>query len=79
MGIIDIAIITLTCETCGIEETHKCLDKGSMWSGSSWGEMPEFEHFDVESRGGGYQEPEIISATCKRCGSKAKENRKYRV
>ena len=77
MGTIDAAYIKLTCEKCGISEERRYSDKGSMWGGSHWNNIPAFDNFDVESTEGGKQEPHIKSAKCKHCGSVPKIDHRY--
>ena len=77
MGTIDKLWIKLSCDACEGSETRSVLDKGSMWSGSHWGDLGSFLAFDVESRGGGGQEPEVVSSICKSCGAAAKVETAY--
>lgn len=67
MGIIDKTTYTLKCPQCGRTGTATTRDKGSGWSGSSWGSFSIAEGFELESTGGGKVEPTIVSATCTRC------------
>jgi transcription elongation factor Elf1 len=70
MGIIDKTTYTLTCPDCGNKELASVLDKGSSWGGSSWQSGASFQSFNTQWSGGGNQEPKLISASCKNCGSK---------
>lgn len=78
MGTLDSAWIRLSCKKCGITEDKRYSDKGSMWSGSCWNDIPAFEDFDIESTPGGKQEPEIISAKCAACGETADKEHGYK-
>ncbi len=71
MGIIDKTTYTLTCPKCGAVEVATILDKGSNWGGPHWQSAARFSQFDTTWEGGGSREPELKSATCKQCTSKA--------
>jgi hypothetical protein len=71
MGIIDSTSYTLECPKCATSESAKVLDKGSGWGGSSWQDGATFEKFITSWSGGGRQEPDLVSATCKECGQPA--------
>jgi hypothetical protein len=71
MGIIDSTVYTLQCQKCGTKESAKVLDKGSGWGGSAWQRGAEFSKFDTQWTGGGREEPQLVSATCKKCGQPA--------
>lgn len=68
MGVIDSKIFNLTCPHCNENEEQTVLDKGSGWNGSSWAYNVFFSKFDVAYKGGGQDDPEILSAKCKKCG-----------
>jgi predicted RNA-binding Zn-ribbon protein involved in translation (DUF1610 family) len=68
MGIIDSTWFRFTCPKCGTNETVVVHDKGSGWSGSAWGTIRPLTRFDVTATGGGKEEPEVKTATCKTCG-----------
>ncbi len=67
MGIIDKKNYTLTCKNCNEMESSFILDKGSSWNGSSWDSKATYSKFDTYWDGGGIKEPELLSATCKKC------------
>jgi hypothetical protein len=69
MGTLDSTTHSFNCQFCKISELIKILDKGSTWGGSHWQKGPELKHFDVIWKGGNKIEPEILSATCKQCGT----------
>lgn len=71
MGVIDSIVYMLQCQKCRTKESVKILDKGSGWSGSSWQYEANFSKFDTQWTGGGQKEPELVSATCKKCGQPA--------
>ena len=71
MGFIDKTTYTLSCPNCGVDETASILDKGSNWGGPSWQYGAKFAKFESEWSGGGQQEPELVSASCKSCGTDA--------
>jgi hypothetical protein len=71
MGIIDSTVYTLRCPKCGTSESAKVLDKGSGWGGSSWQDGASFANFNTAWNGGGTQEPELVSATCRKCDQPA--------
>jgi len=71
MGTIDSTLYTLRCPKCGAIESVKVLDKGSGWGGSSWQDGADFANFNTAWSGGGAQEPELVSATCKECAQPA--------
>lgn len=71
MGIIDQKRFTVTCLECGSSESATIFDKGSGWSGSSWGSDAQLTNFNANWEGGGKSEPEIKTATCKVCGATA--------
>ena len=77
MGTIDKCTYTLTCTKCGATEFSSVLDKGSSWSGSSWETGTEFFGFNTAWSGGGIDEPELQSASCKQCGIPATVSSKY--
>lgn len=76
MGIIDKCTYTLICPQCEISESASVLEKGSGWGGSSWEARASFAKFTTEWQGGGKSEPELLSATCKVCGSEASKTSK---
>jgi hypothetical protein len=76
MGIIDKKTFILIC-SCGAEETASILDTGSNWGGSFWQSRKSFSKFNTTWSGGGQEEPEIISATCKVCGKSPEIKSKY--
>jgi len=78
MGYIDNLCVTLTCPKCGAVEEAAALDKGSAWNGSHWHRFDEFKLFNTTCDGGGKQEPTIVAATCKKCGSTVNPNYAYR-
>lgn len=69
MGLIDETSFTLSCPKCRTSESHKVLDKGSRWGGPHWQSAVAFEHFHVQWKGGGKEEPIIVSASCRSCGT----------
>jgi ribosomal protein L37E len=71
MGTIDSTTHTLGCAACGIEESATVLDKGNMYSGSSWQAGASFAKFETTWTGSGKTEPTLLTATCKRCGASA--------
>ena len=77
MGTIDKLWVKLTCETCGATETASALDKGSMWSGSHWLGLGGFSLFEVHTSGGGLKEPEVTTASCKKCRAPAGVEQAY--
>ena len=77
MGTIDRCTYTLTCPKCGQTESASISDKGSMWSGSYWGERAEFSYFDTVWSGGAKEEPELQSASCKKCNIPPEVTSKY--
>jgi len=77
MGIIDQKCFTVACPTCGSSESATISDKGSGWSGSSWGSHTQLKKFDAIWEGGGKSEPEIKTATCKSCGTTANVESRY--
>jgi hypothetical protein len=80
MGVIDKCTYTLSCDVCAVSEVKSVLDKGSCWSGSSWGSPPKFSNFNVSWNGdGGRKEPGLVSATCRKCGKPANIESKYSV
>jgi len=72
MGTIDKTTYKLSCTTCSVSETTSVLDKGSNWGGSWWQEGASLSLFDTQWSGGGNQEPQLKSATCKKCAAPAK-------
>jgi len=77
MGVIDKLWIKVTCEGCKATETSSVLDQGSGWSGSHWGSPGPFTQFDVICEGGGKEEPTVVFAKCKACGSAATVQEAY--
>lgn len=80
MGISDKLNFTLSCEKCAVSETVSALDKGSGWDGphwSDWQDRQPFTNFTVQCKGGGRDEPEIVSATCNACGGVATSKSKH--
>ncbi|MBD1835248.1 hypothetical protein H6F61_21805 [Cyanobacteria bacterium FACHB-472] len=77
MGVSDKTNYTLSCERCAVSETVSVLDKGSGWGGSSWQAGKPFTNFTAQWKGGGRDEPEIVSATCNACGGVATSESKY--
>jgi len=77
MGTIDAAWVKLTCKKCDVAETQTYSDHGSMWSGSWWNGLPQFERFKVKATEGGKREPEILSAKCSKCGADADQEHRY--
>lgn len=77
MGVQDKLWVKLTCQSCGNSETSSASDYGSGWSGSKWGGINQFEKFTVVCHGGGAEEPEVVSATCKECGGAASIKNAY--
>lgn len=73
MGTIDKTTYRLTCPQCGTTETGVILDKGSNWSGSHWQSGAKFDQFETSWSGGGSTEPDLVSATCSRCGAAAQQ------
>jgi hypothetical protein len=71
VGFIDQTTFKLSCPKCGAAESVKVLDQGSNWSGSHWQSSGKLDKFEAQWKGGGKEEPEITSAACKSCGSKA--------
>lgn len=67
MGVIDKKVYTLRCPDCGASERAVVLDKGSMWSGSHWQGSAPFTLFITAWRGGGKEEPQLVTAGCKQC------------
>lgn len=69
MGTLDKTTYTLSCSTCGTEESRSVLDKGNMYSGSDWQDGATFAKFETTWQGaGGKTEPELVAAVCKVCG-----------
>lgn len=78
MGYIDRIKAKIICEDCQIQEEKKVLDMGSSQSGSYWQSFSEFKYFNAITTGGdGPVEPDIVSATCKRCNKPALVNQMY--
>jgi hypothetical protein len=75
VGIIDSAIITVTCPECGLTESDRILDKGSGWNGSYWG-VPSFHKFQVTVTGGYKVEPDV-DGICPRCEVAAEVKTQY--
>ena len=67
MGTIDRITYTLKCPRCGAEEKISASDKGSMWSGSHWNELPAPKLFDGILTGGERETPKIADPQCKTC------------
>ena len=67
MGFLDETEKELLCKSCGVKETITVVDKGSMWDGSFW-TVPNSQHFDIDWKGGGRLEPQIVKAVCRSCG-----------
>ena len=75
MGYIDKTTHALSCKTCGLTESQSILDKGSNYGGSYWQGPAKFAHFETTWKGGSdKQEPELVTATCKRCGAPAERS-----
>ena len=70
MGTIDRVWVKVTCEHCKVSETATAAEKGSGW-GSSWNSLGDFDKFNASVRGGGNEMPDVLSATCKKCGNAA--------
>lgn len=70
MGYIDSKIFELTCYNgkCHAYERVRIYDRGTSDGRSDWEEIPELKKFETVTKGGGTEEPEIISAKCKKCG-----------
>lgn len=77
MGIIDKTIHRVECEHCSEAEEQAIYDKGSNWGGSSWQSGVAFQKFNVSWSGGGKTEPDIVKASCKKCGGEAKSESRY--
>jgi len=77
MGVIDKTTYTLACPKCGSKESASLLDKGSSWGGSFWQSGATFVVFQTQWSGGGKQEPQLVSATCKACCTAASVESAY--
>jgi hypothetical protein len=70
MGAIDRKWVNALCMDCDISETTTAVEKGSAYR-SSWENFIPMEKFDIICGKSKYDEPEITSATCKRCNNGA--------
>jgi phage terminase large subunit GpA-like protein len=70
MAIMDQMTFRFSCPQCGATESIKFQEKGSGW-GSSWESSSTLSKFTAEWSGGDRIEPEVKSAVCNECGSKA--------
>lgn len=77
MGINDRIWFKLTCPNCNVSETTTSGDYGSTWSGPQWGNLESVVSFDITTTGGGGADPDITSATCKKCSGKAEVRSRY--
>lgn len=66
MGIIDSFYFRLTCPQCGKQDTAAAHDRGSNWSGSSWGLIGQPDGFAI-SQSMGLSGPKLESAQCTTC------------
>jgi hypothetical protein len=70
--VIDKLRVTLVCTTCNSREQSTAFNEGQEWTG-----FDKFRSFDVTCTAGGYEEPSVIAATCKRCGKQAEVSHVY--
>lgn len=77
MGYIDKTTHTAYCTACDITESQAILDKGSNYGGSYWQGPAKFAQFETTwNAGSDKQEPELLTASCKRCGAEAKRSQR---
>lgn len=74
MGIIDSTTNHFRCRDCGAAGSSRVVERGSVWSGGSWGSPSSCEDFNIHWEDSEFGEPVPVRYSCRRCGSENVEH-----